>query len=62
MSEWLLYLLLLLPTIQYRFELGSVSFALVEPLALGLIGFLLVRQAQLRGGVVLSAIRCYGCS
>src|SRR3972149_6640690 len=44
MTSFLIFLLLVAPTIQYRVELGSISFALIEPITLFAAGALITWQ------------------
>lgn len=51
----LIVLLWLAPTIRYRVEMGSFSFALMEPIALFVVFFLLVRAMNLRDRMAISS-------
>jgi O-antigen ligase len=53
MTDLLLLLLFLAPTIQYRVETGSVSFTLVEPVVLLVSGVLLAQQLVRRRRMVI---------
>ncbi|MDQ4076241.1 MAG: hypothetical protein M3220_08340 [Chloroflexota bacterium] len=53
MIPFLIFLLFLIPTVQYRFELGAFSFALMEPVALAVLALLLGRQLFVERRLVL---------
>jgi hypothetical protein len=44
MTNILVLLLLIAPTVQYRVELGSISFALMEPITIFVAGILIIKQ------------------
>jgi O-antigen ligase len=54
MTDLLLLLLFLAPTIQYRIETGSVSFAIMEPVVLTVSGVLLAQQVRHRRLVIVN--------